>query len=896
MNNWRVSEVGRISRRKDWCRAAMWAATIGLAALAWLTGADALVHCLVKCPKDAATQMDERVVCLHGSARKCDTITTGHHVPSAAWLDEVVRKAQHRCAPWTDSKRGWTGMKTCTRKRGGESRSAVFASWLAYHLDPQRGKRVPTDSIGYVHNLYVTASHLGLHLVIFHDDHLAQSVIDSYASESVVFHRTKPDESMTTNDYRFVAYNDYLTQHAFDRVLMVDASDVFFNSDPFEYMVGQSDELLMSPDGGYFDKYAWMVPKCYPGVAIKGHHQLHNAGVWGGTRSAVRCVLQCMENELRGRLHGRGNCNMPALNWCVSHGPCKHSVNSNPTFVNKFRKLCREKFPIIHNKCSDTEHKICTRVKDGNVVMEPKVGTCAIKPRPKERVQVVYSADDNQVAGVELSIASLKRHASEPVDIHFIGNSPLLKFPDVHFVHLPTVATKFNLRAFANEKSKRSLQTPANFVRFVAADLFPALSKVIWLDADTIVKCDIVRLFRSALTTGKYAIAAVPRDGKYAGILPNHATQIKTSFNAGVAVISLAEWRRLGLTSQILNWAQQNRVKQIYHFGSQPPLALAVGEHFEHIDKKWNVGGLGWKPHQSTEWKTVHGNGGSLPPDHCILHWNGDHKHWHDDGLNKDLVPSVKSNNANEPVHVVYSADDDQVAGVEFSIASLKRHASEPVDIHFIGNSPLLKFPDVHFVHLPTVATKFNLRAFANEKSKRSLQTPANFVRFVVADLFPDLSKVIWLDTDTIVKCDIVQLFRSALTTEKYAIAAVPRTGRPAGLLGSFFSPIRTSFNAGVAVISLTQWRILDLTSQSLKWAQQNRKKQLYRFGSQPPLALAVGEYFEHLSKKWNVGTLGWVKNKVVPKDSCILHWNGEHKHWHNDGFNKKLAAEEPTL
>ena len=79
--------------------------------LACTARAEALVHCVAECPAEG---IDEpRIVCLRDIPDRCDTITTGRHVPMVSWLDEIVRKAQHRCVTWEDSAQGWTGMETC---------------------------------------------------------------------------------------------------------------------------------------------------------------------------------------------------------------------------------------------------------------------------------------------------------------------------------------------------------------------------------------------------------------------------------------------------------------------------------------------------------------------------------------------------------------------------------------------------------------------------------------------------------------------------------------------------------------------------------------------------------------------------------------------------------------
>ena len=44
----------------------------------------------------------------------------------------------------------------------------------------------------------------------------------------------------------------------------------------------------------------------------------------------------------------------------------------------------------------------------------------------------------------------------------------------------------------------RDLRARENFVRFYLADLLPAVERTLWLDADTVVRCDLSHLFAGA--------------------------------------------------------------------------------------------------------------------------------------------------------------------------------------------------------------------------------------------------------------------------------------------------------------------------------------------------------------------------------------------------------------
>ena len=179
---------------------------------------------------------------------------------------------------------------------------------------------------------------------------------------------------------------------------------------------------------------------------------------------------------------------------------------------------------------------------------------------------------------------------------------------------------------------------------------------------------------------------------------------------------------------------------------------------------------------------------------------------------------------------LVYSSDKDQQPGVVASIRSVLMHASGPVEFLYIGDTPLPgmdDMPQVRFRKLSQVVKRYKLEEFTNPTYARSgknseLNTePANFVRFVVHELLPKQSKAMWIDADTIVQYDVVQLFKNTFNDEDEdedeetksrdilslpAVAAVPRTGYPIGLSGRgrrIYGDEEISFNAGVYLMQL---------------------------------------------------------------------------------------------
>jgi len=232
-------------------------------------------------------------------------------------------------------------------------------------------------------------------------------------------------------------------------------------------------------------------------------------------------------------------------------------------------------------------------------------------------------------------------------------------------------------------------------------------------------------------------------------------------------------------------------------------------------------------------------------------------------------------------------------------------HASGPVEFLYIGDQPLPDtddMPQVRFRKLSQVAKSYRLEEFTNPTYARSgknveLNTaPANYVRFVVHELLPKQSKAMWIDADTIVQCDVVQLFKNVFNKESEetdsgdiltlpAVAAVPRTGYPVGLSGRgrrIYGDEEISFNAGMYLMELNRWRAQKLTAKIREITLANRYQNWYYSGSQPPLALVVKNNFEHLPKSWNVkmSNAKVDESGALRDEVCLMHWAGPNKPW----------------
>ena len=190
----------------------------------------------------------------------------------------------------------------------------------------------------------------------------------------------------------------------------------------------------------------------------------------------------------------------------------------------------------------------------------------------------------------------------------------------------------------SDERIVGRLSSSGNFARFYFAQLFPALDRIIYLDCDTIVQSDIVLLWEKTLLDGAL-LAAAPRDEPTFGgffnskVLDLYATRYgrnidpsKPTFNAGVYIMDLNQWRSLSLIDEIHYWMKENSKQPLWDFGTQPLQLIVSYDNWVKIDRKWNILGLGY----IDDIKSKVLNEGKL------LHWNGIRKPWLENGLYRD--------------------------------------------------------------------------------------------------------------------------------------------------------------------------------------------------------------------------------------------------------------------
>ncbi|XP_039906284.1 glycosyltransferase 8 domain-containing protein 2 isoform X1 [Simochromis diagramma] len=197
------------------------------------------------------------------------------------------------------------------------------------------------------------------------------------------------------------------------------------------------------------------------------------------------------------------------------------------------------------------------------------------------------------------------------------------------------------------DSSRPDLLHPLNFVRFYLPLLDILHSRVIYLDDDIIVQGDIRDLFNIKLKPGHAAAFATDCDlpsthetvrsigmqTTYMGFLDYRKQEVKDlginpsdcSFNPGVFVADMNEWKKQKVTKELEKWMEENFRQNIYSSAmaggvATPPMLIVFHDKYTILDPLWHVRHLGWSP-------DVHYPENFLQEAH-LLHWNGPFKPW----------------------------------------------------------------------------------------------------------------------------------------------------------------------------------------------------------------------------------------------------------------------------
>ena len=159
----------------------------------------------------------------------------------------------------------------------------------------------------------------------------------------------------------------------------------------------------------------------------------------------------------------------------------------------------------------------------------------------------------------------------------------------LNFLDVSNLASEYGLDKLRVRKRFRV----SAYYRLLIAHLLPNVDKVVYLDCDLAVLCDIAELFKVEL--GDNLLAAVEDRGVLTGWVKDPKfipylnglgmKDVSWYFNSGVIVMNLAEIRRRELSKVFFDVARRNTC----YFMDQNVLNVSCEGRVVHLDYEWNV-------------------------------------------------------------------------------------------------------------------------------------------------------------------------------------------------------------------------------------------------------------------------------------------------------------------
>lgn len=156
----------------------------------------------------------------------------------------------------------------------------------------------------------------------------------------------------------------------------------------------------------------------------------------------------------------------------------------------------------------------------------------------------------------------------------------------------------------------------------------------------------------------------------------------------------------------------------------------------------------------------------------------------------------------------------------------------------------------------------------------------------IIAPNVINADKVLYLDSDLIVRKDIKDLYHTDL--DCYAVAAVYDFKAQDRKKDLSIPKEYEYFNAGVLLMNLNYWREKDLTNLLIEFILV--KKEKLKYWDQDALNAILYDQVKLVNNEWNVQSASFESNTVqseVLADPAIVHFTGASKPWHISCTNK---------
>ncbi|XP_072310342.1 glycosyltransferase 8 domain-containing protein 2 [Eucyclogobius newberryi] len=291
----------------------------------------------------------------------------------------------------------------------------------------------------------------------------------------------------------------------------------------------------------------------------------------------------------------------------------------------------------------------------GNTHTEP-LRSLERPPRPDAVIPVLLCAAEERLGAAMATVNSIHSNTDADVFFYIVTLHDAVKLTRQYIEKTKLRRIKYKLLEFnpmvlrekvKPDSARPELLHPLNFVRFYLPLLDINHKKLIYVDDDVIVQGDIRELFHVQLKPGHAAafasdcdlpqshesVRSIGMQTTYMGFLDYRKQEVRDlginpndcSFNPGVFVADVDEWKRQTITKELEKWMSLNYRLNLYSSAlvggvASPPMLIVFHDRFTRLEPLWHVRHLGFSPDWYYADKELQ--------EAQLLHWNGPFKPW----------------------------------------------------------------------------------------------------------------------------------------------------------------------------------------------------------------------------------------------------------------------------
>lgn len=239
-------------------------------------------------------------------------------------------------------------------------------------------------------------------------------------------------------------------------------------------------------------------------------------------------------------------------------------------------------------------------------------------------------------------------------------------------------------------------------------------------------------------------------------------------------------------------------------------------------------------------------------------------------------------------IPIFFACDDNFVKFTLVSLYSIKKNASKAFNykIYVLHTgitgrmmSLLYELSDENFSVVFRDVTEY-LKSISEKLPIRDYYSKTTYFRLFIAELYPEYSKVIYIDSDTVVQGDISELYNTDIG-DRYVGACHEQVMVQTGEFGEYVESVvgvnrHNFFNAGLLLINCDEFRAHLVLDKFIHYLN------MYNFAvtqDEDYLNLICKDHVYWLDQRWNTEVFGEIP--YPPEEAKMIHYIMVSKPWH---------------